>query len=305
MSPLTDQIDAPVRAQDRPQDRPVEGVLWMLVTGLAFVFVNGIVRYLGTAMPVAQSAFIRFAWGLAFLAPSLVPVLRAGVPAQTLKLFVLRGALHTVAVMLWFYAMARITISEVTAIGYLNPIIVTLGAALLFGEGLRWRRILAIGVALLGALVVLRPGLRELAPGHWAQLGAAFGFGLSYLVMKRLTQLAPATAVVAMMALTVTLGLAPFAALVWQPVTLAQVLWLGAVAVFATLGHYSMTRAFACAPMSVTQPVIFLQLVWATLLGWAVFGEPVDPWVLVGGGLIIAAVSALAWREAAAKRTPA
>lgn len=284
------------------QNRPLEGVLWMLATGLAFVFVNGIVRYLGTALPAAESAFIRFAWGLLFLAPSLRPLLRSGISPGLFKLFALRGALHTIAVMLWFYAMARITISEVTAIGYLNPIIVTLGAGLLFGEGFRPARMAAIAVAMIGALVVLRPGLRELSPGHLAQLGAAVGFGLSYLVMKRLTQLAPATTVVAVMALSVTIGLAPFAIAVWQPVSLSQLLWLGGVAVFATAGHYCMTRAFACAPMTVTQPVTFLQLVWATLLGWSVFGEAVDPWVILGGAIILAAVVFLTWRESRGER---
>ena len=277
----------------------------MLATGLAFVVVNGIVRHLGTALPAPQSAFIRFAWGFVFLAPSLVPLMRRGFSAQLWRLFALRGALHTVAVMLWFYAMARITMSEVTAIGYLNPIVVTLGAAVLYGEGFRLRRMGAIAVAVLGAAIVLRPGLRELGPGHLAQLGAAVGFGLSYLLVKRLGQLAPASVVVAMMSVTVTIGLAPFALAVWQPVTLEQVAWLGGVALFATLGHYTMTRAFACAPMTVTQPVTFLQLIWATLLGWAVFGEPIDPWVLLGGALIIAAISYMTWREAVLKRRSA
>lgn len=286
----------------RPLDRPVEGVLWMLATGLSFVVVNGIVRYLGTALPAPQSAFIRFAWGFVFLAPTLGPVLRAGFTPQLWRLFALRGALHTLAVMAWFYAMARITMSEVTAIGYLNPIVVTLGAALFFGEGFRWRRMSAIGVALLGALVVLRPGLRELSSGHLAQLGAAVGFGFSYLLVKRLSALAPAHVVVAMMAVTVTLGLAPFALAVWQPVSLPQVLWLGAVALFATAGHYTMTRAFACAPATVTQPVTFLQLVWATALGALAFGEPVDPYVIAGGALIIGAISFMTWREAQIKR---
>lgn len=283
-------------------DRPVQGVLWMLATGLSFVVVNGIVRYLGTALPAPQSAFIRFLWGFLFLLPSLAPVFRHGFAPRVWGLFALRGALHTVAVMLWFFAMARITISEVTAIGYLNPIVVTVGAALLFGEGFAWRRMLAIGVAIVGALIVLRPGLRELSPGHYAQLGAALGFGISYLTAKRLSQLAPASVVVAMMAVTVTIGLAPFAAVVWQPVTLTQVLWLGGVAVFATLGHYFMTRAFACAPMTVTQPVTFLQLVWATLLGWLAFGESIDPYVLLGGALIIGAISYMTFREAQIKR---
>lgn len=291
----------------RRPDHPVAGVLWMLATGLNFVAVTGIVRYLGTDLPAAQAAFIRFAFGLVFLAPTLALTLKRGFAPGALRLFAARGALHTAAVVLWFYAMARIPVAEVTAIGYLNPIVVTIGAAFLFGERLAVRRIMAIAVAILGALIVLRPGLREIEPGHWSQLGAATFFGLSYLIAKRLSELAPAGVVVAMMALTVTIGLAPLALWVWVPVGLVQVAWLGLVAVFATAGHYCMTRAFACAPLTVTQPVTFLQLVWATLLGALMFGEAVDPMVILGGALIIAAISYITLREAQVKRraTPA
>jgi len=284
------------------QNRPLAGIFWMLATGLSFVVVTGTVRHLGTSLPAAQSAFIRFLYGLVFLAPTLLAVLRRGLPKGAWRLVLGRGALHVLAVTLWFFAMARIPVAEVTAIGYLNPIVVTVGAALVFGEKLAARRIIAIGVALLGALVVLRPGLREVTHGHLAQLGAAVCFGLSYLIAKRLSALFPAGALVALLSLTVATGLAPFAIAVWVPPSFEQLGWLGVVAAFATLGHYTMARAFAAAPLTVTQPVTFLQLVWATLLGWAVFGEAVDPYVLLGGGMIIGAISYMTWREARARR---
>ena len=63
-----------------------------------------------------------------------------------------------------------------------------------------------------------------------------------------------------------------------------------------------MTRAFAVAPMTVTQPVTFLQLIWASLLGALVFAEPVDLWVLVGGAVMIGAISYITWREAHLRR---
>lgn len=281
--------------------RPVEGALWMLATGLCFVGVTGIVRYLGTELPAAQSAFVRFGWGVLFLLPSLWGLVRKGLPAGTLALFGWRGVVHTAAVILWFHAMARIPVAEVTAIGYLNPVLVTLGAALFFGEALALRRILAVGVALVGALIVIRPGLREVTDGHLAQLGAACFFAASYLFAKRLSQLAPAGTVVAVMSATVTLGLLPLAIWVWVPMDVPQLLWLGLVAAFATGGHYCMTRAFRAAPLAVTQPVTFLQLVWATMLGALVFGEGVDVFVLLGGAVIIGAISYITWREAVIK----
>lgn len=282
--------------------RHLLGILWMLASGLSFVAVTGIVRHLGTDLPAVENAFLRFAFGLLFLLPTLLPALRAGFAPGAMRLFTARGALHTLAVTLWFFAMARIPVAEVTAIGYLNPIVVTIGAALIFGEKLALRRILAIVVAFAGALVILRPGLRDVLPGHVAQLGAATSFGLSYLIAKRLSAIAPAGAIVAMMSLMVTVGLLPFAVFVWVPPSAAQLGWLALVAAFATAGHYAMTLAFAAAPLTVTQPVTFLQLVWATLLGALAFGEPVDPFVLLGGGMIIAAITYITWREARLRR---
>ena len=270
----------------------------MLATGLCFVAVNGIVRWLGGALPASQSAFIRFVFGLVFLGPVLIPALRAGFSPRIWRLLTLRGALHVLAVITWFYAMSRIPVAEVTAIGFLNPIVVTVGAALFMGERLALRRIAAVCVALAGALVVLRPGLRELDPGHLSQVVASLSFGASYLVAKRITEQVPAAIVVAMMSLTVSIGLAPLAWAVWLPPTWSQIGWLGLVAVFATAGHYTMTRAFAAAPLTVTQPVTFLQLIWASLLGVFVFHEPLDEWVILGGGMMIGAITYITWREA-------
>lgn len=284
--------------------RPVEGVLWMLATGLCFVGVNGIVRHLGADLPAPQSAFLRFGWGVIFLIPALLPLWRQGFSRPVLVLFGWRGLAHSLAVIFWFYAMARLPVAEVTAIGYLNPMLVTLGAALFFGETLSRRRLLAAAIALVGALVILRPGLRSVTDGHLAQLAAACFFAGSYLLAKRLSQSVPAGTVVAMMSLTVALGLMPLALWVWVPVTASQVLWLGLVALCATAGHYCMTRAFTAAPLTVTQPVTFLQLVWATLLGAAVFGEPVDLWVLLGGAIIIAAITWITFAEARRKADP-
>jgi len=285
--------------------RPIEGALWMLACGLCFVGLTGIVRFIGTDLPAAQQAFLRFAFGVPLLAPALVQLARGGMPRGAWRLFGLRGAVHVVAVILWFYAMARLPIAEVTAIGYLNPVVVMLGGVLLFGERLGWLRALTVIVALLGAVVVLRPGLREVTSGHLAQVAAACFFAGSYLFAKRLSALVPAGLVVSVLSVSATIGLFPFALAVWQPVSGAQAALLAGTAALGTSAHYMMTRAFAAAPLAVTQPVTFLQIVWATLLGALVFGEAVDPWVLAGAALIIGAISVSTLTEWRASRAAA
>lgn len=289
------------------QDRPLAGVFWMVVTGLNFVAVTALVKHVGDDVPAAEAAFLRYALGIVFLIPMIRPILAAHLTRRQLGLFAARGVAHTLAVILWFFAMARIPIAEVTALNYLNPVYVTLGAALFMGEKLPPRRLAAVLIALCGALLILRPGVRELEPGHIAMLATAALFAVGYMLAKQLSGEVKPAVVVGMLSITVTIGLAPFAAAVWVTPTLEQCLWLFGVACFATAGHYTMTLAFAAAPLTVTQPVTFLQLVWAVTLGAVVFGEAVDGWVVTGGLVIVGSVSFITWREARAKRriTPA
>ena len=285
-----------------PANRPALGVFWMLVTGANFVAVTAIVKNVGDALPAAQSAFLRYFLGLVFILPMIRPMIEARLTRRQLWLFGARGLAHTLGVILWFYAMTRITIAEVTAMNYLNPVYVTIGAALFLGERLAMRRIVAIALAFAGAMIILRPGFRELSPGHIAMLATAVFFGASYLLAKLMSGEVSAAVVVGMLSIVVTLGLAPFAFAVWVTPTLTDLGWMFLVAVFATAGHYTMTLAFAAAPVTVTQPVTFLQLVWAVLLGWLVFGEGIDGWVVLGGVVILGSVTFITWREHVLKR---
>mgnify|MGYP001828726152 FL=1 len=285
-----------------PVHRPGVGIFWMLITGVLFVAVTAVVKHGAQDLPAAQSAFMRYAIGLFFLAPLIRPIRAAGLTRRQVVLFGWRGVAHSIGVILWFFAMTRITVAEVTAMNYMAPIYITFGAALFLGETLAMRRILAIGLAFVGALIILRPGFRELGPGHFAMLATAVLFAISYLMAKQFSGQVSASVVVGMLSIFCTIGLAPFAFAVWQEPTLAEVGWMALVALFATAGHYTMTLAFAAAPVTVTQPVAYLQLIWATLLGLWAFGEPVDGWVLLGGIIIMTSVTFITIRETMLKR---
>ena len=164
--------------EHRTPDRPVTGIIWMIITGLMFVAVTALVKHVGNALPAAQSAFLRYLRGLVFLVPMIKPILAAHLTGRQVKLFALRGVVHTLAVILWFFAMTRIPLAEVTAMNYLNPVYVTLGAALFLREPLPPRRMAAVVAALVGALIILRPGAREIDAGHIAMLFTALFFAM-------------------------------------------------------------------------------------------------------------------------------
>ena len=281
---------------------PYAGVFWMFVTGVLFVGVTVLVKINGTRIPAAEAAFLRYILGFAFLIPMLLKTRITRNSARLWGLFTIRGFAHTCGIIGWFYAMANISIAEVTALSYLSPIFVTLGAAVFLGEELALRRILAVMTALLGSLIILRPGFRTLDPAHYGMMVTAVFFAVSYLLGKYLSEDNSPALLVIMLSFFVSIGLAPVAWSVWIPPTLNEVVILGGVALLATTGHYTMTLAFSAAPITVTQPVSFLQLVWAVLIGALFFGEGFDFWVVLGGGIIMGSVVFIAWREAVLER---
>ncbi len=274
----------------------------MLAGGLLFVAVTVLVRSLGSDMPAVEAAFIRYLTGVILVLPVAWRMRWRLIGRQSYGLYALRGLLHGAAVMLWFYAMARIPLAEVTAIGFSTPVITALGAILIFREPIRIRRMLAIAAGFVGTLVILRPGFHEIEAGALAQLSAAFFFAGSFLLTKKMTQRESSGDILVMLSLFCTLALLPGAIYYWRPPTPLEVAWLALVAVFATAGHYAITRAISYAPLTVTQPLTFLQLVWAVLFGYLLFDEVPDAWVILGAGIVVGAVSYIAHREARAAR---
>ncbi len=276
----------------------LKGVLWMIAAGALFVGVTGVVRHLGSDMSPAQAAFIRYAFGVLLLLPVYWKLVANRVLPAHLGLHVLRGVVHAAGVGLWFYAMARIPIAEVTAIGFTTPIFLTLGAVVFLGERPEAGRVLAVLAGFLGTLVILRPGFEVIELGAIAQLVAAPLFACSILVAKRLTTVESSVAIVAYASVFITLALLPPAVALWRAPTPVELGWLFVTAVLATAGHYALTQALRAADVTVLQPFSFLQLVWAGLLGMVAFAEVPDPWTWAGGAIIVGAATYLARREA-------
>ena len=274
------------------------GIAWMALTGLLFVAVTGIVRHLGSDMNPIQAAFIRYAMGVVIMAPLLLRVRWSRLaPRRRLGLYLARGVVHGAGVMLWFYAMAHIPIAEVTALSFTAPIFTTLGAARFLGENVRARRIGAVLMGFAGTLIILRPGIAAIDPGAIAQLLSAPLFAASFILAKKLTEPDPPRVIGGALTIIVTLMLLGPALLVWRTPTPTELGWLFATASFATAGHLTLVQAFRAAEITVTQPVAFLQLVWATLLGYYVFGETPDMFTWIGGAVIVSSATYIAHRE--------
>tara|TARA_B100000029_G_C17454661_1_gene916264 strand:- start:258 stop:884 length:627 start_codon:yes stop_codon:yes gene_type:complete len=192
------------------------------------------------------------------------------------------------AVMCWFFAMTRVPVAEVTALGFTSSIFITIGAIIFLRESLYPHRIIAVTAGLVGTILILRPGIQVIDSGSVVLLVSACLFSCSLLMAKTLTKTESNTTIVAFLSLFATLVLLPFAIFVWKAPDAWELFWLLVTAILATSGHYAMNRAFQISEITALQPVMFLQLIWATLLGLIMFNENPSIWVWIGGAIIIA-----------------
>jgi len=278
-------------------NQSIIGILWMVITTILFVGVTATVRYLEGDVPAPQAAFLRYAIGTLMLAPSLISLSKIKPDRPLLNKFILRGFVHSFGVTLWFYAMSVMPVAEVTAIGFLTYIFVSLGASIFLKEKLHKHRLSAILISFVGALIILRPGFKVIESGQLGMLIATMVFTASYLIAKIVSKERSSSEIVAMLSIFTTIFLIPSAIYSWEPLSLEAFLILAFTALIATLGHITMTKAIKAAPMVVTQPILFLQLVWASMVGLFIFDEKFDLFVILGGTIIMLCVCYVSYRE--------
>ena len=273
------------------------GILWMVITTILFVGVTASVRFLDGEVPAPQAAFLRYLIGTLLLTPALISLIKIKPNKPLMKKFILRGFVHSFGVTMWFYAMSVMPVAEVTAIGFLTYIFVSIGACLFLNEKLHKHRLTAIIISFIGALIILRPGFKEIGNGQIGMLIATIVFTLSYLIAKIVSKERSSSEIVAMLSIFTTIFLFPTAIHSWEPLSINSLVILTFTAVIATLGHITMTKAIKSAPMVVTQPILFLQLVWASMVGLFIFDEKFDPFVILGGTIIMICVCYVSYRE--------
>ena len=277
----------------------LKGMLLAAAAGLTFSLLNVNLRVLTHELPPFEVQFLRYAMGLVVLLPWIWQAGLAAYRPARLSGQIWRGAVHASGLFLWFAALPHIPFADLTAIGFTSPIFVMIGAVIFLKERMFWQRWTAAALGFAGVLVVVAPqvsgsgGLYSLL-----MLASAPMFAASFLITKAMTSRNSPEVIVVWQSLTVSLFTLPAALWQWEWLTPRQwaiILLCGAL---GSLGHFMLTMAFKLADISTAQPVKFLDLIWAVLLGYLVFGESPGGTTLAGAGVIFLATTWIARVEA-------
>jgi drug/metabolite transporter (DMT)-like permease len=236
------------------------------------------------------------------LAPRLLTYLRTRYPvghaARSLCQF---GASAS-----FFAGLSFVGLAEATAIMDVNPVLITLGAALFLGEKLGPRRLFGVMAALVGALVVIRPGSGVFTPGALLPLMAAVFYAAYAILTRAIGRDEPVWTALLYTALAGTLISSALLPWHWTPVASARD-WaaLFAIGLLGATAQLCLIRAFTIAEAAVVAPFGYVGLIFATGWGYAAFGEVPDGWTIIGAAIIVAAGLYVWHRETRAARLSA
>jgi drug/metabolite transporter (DMT)-like permease len=257
-------------------------------------------KWLVATYSVGRLLVIRSAAALALLAPFAWRegwAAFAAMPRPRLQF--LRVALSSLEVAFFFWAVGYLPLADVTTFYLAGPIFVTALSPFLLGETIGWQRFCAVIAGFIGVIVALRPSLASFSVPALIALGGSILFALLMMVTRAVRGTSDIVLATTQIVSTFLFGvvLAPFG---WATPSLRDLGLLVLLGLGAMLGLFCVNRALKLAPASVVVPYQYSFILWAMILGYAVFGDVPGKLLITGAAIIVAAGVFIFWREQAA-----
>jgi len=288
-------------AQTQTNNVPM-GVMLMIGATVVFALQDGISRHLAEAYNTNMVVMVRywfFAAFVVFLAARAPGGIRATAQTDQLGLQILRGVLLAAEVAVAVYGFTLLGLIESQAVFICYPLLVAALSGPVLGEKVGWRRWMAIGVGLIGVMVILQPGTGVFNPAAVipfisALMFAVYGLLTRYVARRDSTATSFFWTGIAGAVVTTAVGI-----WFWEPMVGTDWLWMGLLCVFGVLGHWLLIKCYEMAEASAVQPFAYSHLIWTAILGIWVFGEVIRSNVAIGAAIILAAGLFTLWRERA------
>lgn len=271
----------------------------MLMIGAMFIFtlMDAVAKLLTHEIGVWPTLWVRY-FGQAVLVVIIVlPRIKQVVKTSFPLLQLTRSVFLMCATMCFFWGISNIGLAEATAIMDISPVLITLGAVLFLGERIGIRRVFGIFGALIGALIVIRPGTDVFTIYALFPLGAAICYSGYNLITRFVgAREDPWTSLfyTALFGATVLSAIVPF---YWQPLSSFIITLMVVLSVLATLAQWLLIKALSIGEASLLAPIGYIALIFATLWGFLLFGDLPDHWTVAGAGVIVASGFYVWYRE--------
>ena len=279
-------------------DRPILGITLMLVGIAGFSVMDAIIKWLTADYPVAQVVALRSWFGLPLLC--LFALYQGGLKGLKTRRPLVHFGRYTLVLALsfsFFWALSQMKLVDAIAITFAAPIFITALSGPLLKEPVGWHRWVAIGVGFCGVLIMLRPGMGVFQWAALVVLGSVLVYALLMITTRAFKSTESTTALMLYPQLGMTLTGIVLAPIFWVTPSLNDFGLFAIAGMFGSVGVMCLTHAFRLAPVAAVSPFEYSALIWATLLGFLLWGELPDNYTLVGASIVISSGLYIIYRE--------
>jgi drug/metabolite transporter (DMT)-like permease len=269
----------------------------MLAATSMFVGLDTVAKYLAQTYPVPQVLWARYIFHMVFIVLFLGRRLPLTLRTTRLGLQLLRSVFLLTATGFFFTAISVVPLADATAIMFVAPILVTALSMPLLREYVGPRRWASVFIGFLGALIIIRPGTEAMDPAALFALGAAGAYGFYQIATRRLSGSDTAYTTLFYSGSVGALATSLVVPFFWVPPSPADWVIMASLGLFGGLGHFALIKALEAAPVATVTPFNYASLLWATLLGFMVFGDLPDIWTALGAAIIAGSGLYIVYRE--------
>ena len=301
ISPFRRVSPGSISTQPHQPGDNLRGAALMSLSMVGFGCNDAVMKFVTQEMPLYQAIFLR---GLVVMAALILLTIRSGglrlrIPRSERGAMGLRVLGELGSTILFLNALQHMAIGDLSAVMQSLPLVVMLGAAILFKETLGWRRTSAVMVGLLGVMIILRPGSGAFGIWSLVALAAMILVALRDLATRNFSRAIKSETIAFYAAVAVTaMGLTASLFEGWVAPSLSQLLLLLMGGGFLTVGYVCAVSAMRVGEISYIAPFRYVSLLVAIIAGLVIFGEWPDLWTWAGSALVVGAGIYTIWREA-------
>ena len=274
-----------------------KAIMLALIASFCAVLMSVFLKLAQEDSNVFTIGFLRFFFGLLLITPIIIQSNFKIYNTINFKLHILRCIINVPMMIFGFAALTYIPLEQIKAIGFLSPILVVILSVIFLGERIYLIRTFSLILGFIGTLIILRPGFIEINIGVYMVLASALLWSCVIIITKFMSKNDSAMTILTFQYTLVTLFTLPLAIIYWINPSFVSLIYTLLAAIVGTVLHLCINNAYKLSDLSIIQPVWFTQLVFASFLGFIIFGSLPDFFTWIGAILVFISVLIITYRE--------
>ena len=274
-----------------------KGIMWAIISSFWISIMLCLVRYISEYYNAYIIVFWRLFFSLLLMLPWLIRNGLNVLKTSKLKLFFFRAVIGIIAMLIWFYALVKLTLPQATSLSFTGPIFTTIAAIIFLKERPGIYRISAILIGFLGVLIIVRPGFIEFNLATILVLISTSLWAIAAIIIKKLSSTEQPKLITFYMASMMMPIALIFAVFNWQIIELNHVIWLLLIGLTSNFAHNALSKSLSLADVTAIMPYDFIRLVFVGIFAYILFNDQTNIYDILGSLVIITSNIYISYRE--------